>query len=454
MKRSNAIGILLSKYERPFSSIRQFLLGVCLDDLPSDFVSGLAKLAPTKDEIEAIRNFDGDIQMLGKSEQFVLEISKIPRVSNRLPCLAFHIEAPTLLRELQQDNQSVIDACETIFNSTSFVSILEVTVTVGNYVNHGSYRGNAYGVRISYLKLLRETKSKDGSTTLLHYLVKFIRTHFPHLAGWYHEFANVTIAKKVDIAELRTRMSQLQSGIESVEREVANEKEAREAGDPRLESDLFEEKMSLFVNWCRGEFSQMQRLSSRLHLCMEDLCSLFAEPVSPTSFVSIITVLAEFSVQFQRVVEEQLQAERRKLSAMAKKHKKLALEALSFQRTANAKHVSDISGLGSSSATSEAATTRNTDDIDVVGATPAESPADRPRQRFSYTQQSRSRPVVGRAGRAMRTRDSGDSTDSADKGGAASSGVSRASPSGGISAAPSPSHVVARKSARLKPWMR
>ena len=49
--------------------------------------------------------------------------------------------------------------------------MLQVVLTFGNYLNAGSFRGNAAGVKIQFLSELRNTKSTP-TYSMLHYLIE------------------------------------------------------------------------------------------------------------------------------------------------------------------------------------------------------------------------------------------------------------------------------------------
>jgi 3-deoxy-D-arabino-heptulosonate 7-phosphate (DAHP) synthase class II len=59
--------------------------------LDTDQVENLIKFCPTKEEMEMLRNFPGDKATLGKSEQFFLEMMRVPRMEAKLRVFSFKI---------------------------------------------------------------------------------------------------------------------------------------------------------------------------------------------------------------------------------------------------------------------------------------------------------------------------------------------------------------------------
>jgi hypothetical protein len=52
--------------------------------------------------------------------------------------------------------------------------ILEVVLSVGNYMNGGTRKGGAYGFSLASLGKLVNTKSVDGQQNLLEYIVAYV----------------------------------------------------------------------------------------------------------------------------------------------------------------------------------------------------------------------------------------------------------------------------------------
>ena len=50
----------------------------------------------------------------------------------------------------------------------------EVTLAIGNYLNGGTGKGAAWGFRLDALNKLGGTKSQDGTSTLLHYIARYM----------------------------------------------------------------------------------------------------------------------------------------------------------------------------------------------------------------------------------------------------------------------------------------
>ena len=68
---------------------------------------------------------------------------------------------------------SVCSAATELATAESVEKLFLLILALGNYMNKGA-RGNSPGFKLSSLNKLRDTKTQDGKSTLLHYLVSSI----------------------------------------------------------------------------------------------------------------------------------------------------------------------------------------------------------------------------------------------------------------------------------------
>lgn len=144
------------------------------NELPSEFIQTLLKMAPTVDEELKLRNYSGDLSRLGTAERFLKVLIEIPFSFKRLECLLF-------MGTLQEEESVVKDsfatleaACTELRKSRLFLKLLEAVLKTGNRMNDGTFRGGAQAFKLDTLLKLSDVKGKDGKTTLLHFVVQEI----------------------------------------------------------------------------------------------------------------------------------------------------------------------------------------------------------------------------------------------------------------------------------------
>lgn len=81
--------IMLARIKLSYQEIKKAILEMNEEALTIDNLRSLKQFTPTEEELETIREYDGDAANLGNAEKFFLEISTIPNLAGRLDCMIF-----------------------------------------------------------------------------------------------------------------------------------------------------------------------------------------------------------------------------------------------------------------------------------------------------------------------------------------------------------------------------
>ncbi|XP_004294331.1 PREDICTED: formin-like protein 5 [Fragaria vesca subsp. vesca] len=144
------------------------------NELPSEFVQTLLKMAPTQEEELKLRAFDGALSQLGPAERFLKGLIAIPFAFKRLEALLFMCSLQEEVTNLQESFATLEVACKELRNSRLFLKLLEAVLKTGNRMNDGTFRGGAQAFKLDTLLKLSDVKGTDGKTTLLHFVVQEI----------------------------------------------------------------------------------------------------------------------------------------------------------------------------------------------------------------------------------------------------------------------------------------
>ena len=176
-KRLRNVGMAVARLKCSFESLKIDILRVDDSVLTDDMVRVLKENAPTNEEIELVKGYDGSIEMLGDVDRFFKVLSTIPNLQNRINCISIRKTLPGDLKDLQTDFTAFGMAMRCCAESTKFERLMEVILAIGNYMNGPysigeslvgtSFKGGYYGFQLSYLPKLRDTKSCDNKSTLL-----------------------------------------------------------------------------------------------------------------------------------------------------------------------------------------------------------------------------------------------------------------------------------------------
>ncbi|XP_047336744.1 formin-like protein 3 [Impatiens glandulifera] len=144
------------------------------NELPTELVHTLLKMAPTAEEELKLRLFSGELCQLGPAERFLKVVVDIPYAFKRMETLFFMssvLEDMTLMKE---SFATLEVACTELKKSRLFLKLLEAVLKTGNRMNDGTFRGGAQAFKLDTLLKLSDVKGIDGKTTLLLFVVQEI----------------------------------------------------------------------------------------------------------------------------------------------------------------------------------------------------------------------------------------------------------------------------------------
>uniref|UniRef100_A0A803MGY8 Formin-like protein n=1 Tax=Chenopodium quinoa TaxID=63459 RepID=A0A803MGY8_CHEQI len=171
-KKAQNLSILLRALNVTTEEVRDALLEG--NELPSELLETLLKMAPTQEEELKLRLFDGQISQLGPAERFLKALVDIPFAFKRMDTLLFMVTLQEEATSVKESFFTLEAACKELRNSRLFLKLLEAVLKTGNRMNDGTYRGGAHAFKLDTLLKLADVKGTDGKTTLLHFVVQEI----------------------------------------------------------------------------------------------------------------------------------------------------------------------------------------------------------------------------------------------------------------------------------------
>lgn len=170
-KRSNAIAILMSSLPK-LSQIKQAIVSMDSSSLDETKLSALREqwLAVTEEvrraDLEELSKMSPE--ELDRPEQLLQILLTIPNLPARLQCWAFSLSFNDRREEMVKQLDSIFDGCSALQKSEQVKELLAVVLTLGNYLNGGTPKGQADGFDLEFLLRLSATKG-SSSTSLLQY---------------------------------------------------------------------------------------------------------------------------------------------------------------------------------------------------------------------------------------------------------------------------------------------
>jgi hypothetical protein len=224
IKRSNALGILLSKLGN-FSDVVSGILTLNDSAVPKSLRDALSNAWPTSEDVSLVVSYTEDarksdaaaVDKLDKPERFVYEVSERVDAEPMLKIWCLRDSIVEIGNSITQQCSIVNKACSTIIRSEALKSFLAVVLTLGNTMNRGSSVGNAFGFDISILNTLSAIKSNDNSCSLLSFALGLAESHAPQSFNVPLELQCVTTLPAFAVSNLRKDAQQMAAKASLVE---------------------------------------------------------------------------------------------------------------------------------------------------------------------------------------------------------------------------------------------
>ncbi|KAJ3192914.1 hypothetical protein HK101_005753 [Irineochytrium annulatum] len=264
--RARTVEILLSSMWVPHSVIRDALITIDDDVLTTDRLEILRQCVPTVEEANVVHAFRGNPTSLGKADQFILALSTIPRLPQRINALLHRRRVLNDMSGLAQKLGIVSAAVNAIRRSPALVRLLQTVLAVGNCLNKGTFKGKAYGFKVEGLGKLKEIRAADGcegrarAPTLLHYVARRLEETDEDWRGLKEELGPLEAACKA--MALGAGFSAVRAELEELEKQV---------DFPECVGDGFKETMTSFV---AGAVVTVQDATRKADAIGEDLKTL------------------------------------------------------------------------------------------------------------------------------------------------------------------------------------
>ncbi|KAM6979926.1 protein diaphanous homolog 3-like [Aplochiton taeniatus] len=357
-KMAQNLSIFLGSFRMPYLEIRRMILEVDEDQLTEPMIQNLVKHLPEQEQLNALAKYKNEYSSLSEPEQFGVVMSSVKRLHPRLRHLLFRLQLEEQVCILRPDVVAVSAACGEVRKSRAFALLLELVLLLGNYMNAGSRNAQSYGFDLSSLCKLKDTKSADQKTTLLHFLAQVCEEDFPDVLKFLDDLQHVDRASRVSAENVEKSLRQMERQLLQLERDL----ETSSLDDP---DDMFLTKMAIsftdtptlclhvwsltggphsFAQSAREQYSKLVIMHANMDTLYQNMVEYFSIDPKKTSVEELFTDLSNFRAMFsqalkdnvrQREAEEKLRrawlakekAEREKQERQQKKKRLLEVNA-------------------------------------------------------------------------------------------------------------------------------
>ncbi|CAA0401322.1 unnamed protein product [Arabidopsis thaliana] len=303
LKRANNTIVNLKILKMPLPDMMAAVMAMDESVLDVDQIENLIQLCPTKEEMELLKNYTGDKATLGKSEQCLLELMKVPRFEAKLRVLSFKIPFGTKITKFRKMLNVVNSACEEVRSSQMLKEIMKIILFLGNTLNQGTARGSAVGFRLDSLLILSETRADNNKMTLMHYLCKVLASKAADLLDFHKDLQSLESTLEINLKSLAEEIQAITKGLEKLKQELT----ASETDGPV--SQVFRKLLKDFISSAETQVATVSTLYSSARINADALAHYFGEDPNHYPFEKVSATLLSFIRLFKKAHQENVKQE-------------------------------------------------------------------------------------------------------------------------------------------------
>ncbi|NWU69430.1 DIAP3 protein, partial [Pterocles burchelli] len=289
-KIAQNLSIFLGSFRVPYEEIKMMILEVDETQLSESMIQNLIKHLPEQEQLNALSKFKNEYNNLSEPEQFGVVMSNVKRLQPRLSAILFKLQFEEQVNNIKPDIMAVSAACEEIKKSKSFSKLLELVLLMGNYMNAGSRNAQTFGYNLSSLCKLKDTKSADQKTTLLHFLVEVCEESYQDVLNFVDDFQHLDKASKVSAENLEKSLKHMERQLQQLEKDLQT------FPVPEDKHDKFVAKIFL-VN-AKEDFQKLARMHENMEKLYQNVMGYYAIDLKKVSVEEFLTDLNNFRTMF------------------------------------------------------------------------------------------------------------------------------------------------------------
>ena len=312
-KRIMQISITLSKIKFSISDIAIIIESYdAKNQLDFEILTKLLLIYPKKEEQNLLLTRASEISKCGNEEQFCFKLMSIPNCFSILSFLLFRSQISQNYQDYLTKIIILTESSISIKESNAFKKILFILLRIGNYLNYGNNKGNAYGFKISSLKLIDNIKSfKKKKNNLIDYLVEIIRENKNYeLLTFDEEFKYITESLEIDQCDIETFLKEIEKEL--------NKLTAEKSKENNKEYHSFIEKIN---NFALEKYRVLKDRHDKMKEEITKLAETFGESPITFKFLDFCKIIHDFIQKF-KLSDYQKSQEEAKRTKIDIKHSK------------------------------------------------------------------------------------------------------------------------------------
>ncbi|XP_060089533.1 protein diaphanous homolog 3 [Heteronotia binoei] len=299
-KTAQNLSIFLGSFRVPYEDIKTMILEIDEANLSESMLQNLIKYLPEQKQLGELPKWKSEYNNLSEPEQFAVVMSGVKRLQPRLSALLFKLQFEEQVSNLKPDILAVSAACEELKKSQSFCRLLELVLLMGNYMNAGSRNAQTFGFNLSSLCKLKDTKSVDQKTTLLHFLVEICEEKYPDVLRFVEDLQHIDKASRVSAESLEKSLKQMERQLKQLEKDLET------FLPPEDIHDKFVTKMSVFAIQAKEQFQKLSGMHDNMEKLYQNVMRYYAVDLKKVSVEEFLSDLNNFRTAFMQATKENM----------------------------------------------------------------------------------------------------------------------------------------------------
>jgi len=283
-----------------YEDIKKRILEFDEEIIDSSALENMQKLLPTKEQMDQLKAFQSEYDHLNKSEQFALVISSIPRLEQRINCMKAKLDFLEQMVDVKPDLANAIESCKEVKNSPRWSRFLELLLLVGNYMNSGTKKSQAFGFDLNVLTKIGNTKSADGKLTLTHFLAEMIQEKYPEVDGWENDLSHLKEGHRVSDEQTTKTVNGLNAMLTRIRNELKHH------DTPYSADDKFGNKMTDFVAAYGQDLVVVQEMLKNMKSMFQELVEYYCLDPKKTNMDEFFAIVYKFCLEYAKAQEDNM----------------------------------------------------------------------------------------------------------------------------------------------------
>ncbi|EFC44071.1 FH2 domain-containing protein [Naegleria gruberi] len=323
-KRSYSVSLQLGSIRGvSYDMLRKAIIAMDEAVVTADNIGTIKQIAPEQEEVDTVMGYDGPMDELAEPDKFFRVMNGIPNLIGRLDAWSFKFRFNEMISKIKPDIENMILGCKEARESEKFMEILAVILTFGNFLNGQQKKKISFGFKLKSLQKLADTKSGDGKTSLLQYIVDFIGEKKKHLMDFDTQLTHIQPATRVLVGSVEDDINELKKCLTQLSQQITK------ARENTSEEDKFVSTMESFEQKVKDELEGIEAKFKIMKTEIDSLAKSFDErpedlQKEPDKFLALIDLFMQQFKQANEKNEQAKKAEEKKKKAEEEKVKKEA----------------------------------------------------------------------------------------------------------------------------------